>query len=138
MSHLEELLELPVQTNMRLDPPTVSKSEPVAHVVTLMVREDIGAVIVVEEDRPVGIITERDVLDKVMRPGKTMDRTLAGAVMSEPLFSIEIDRPMREALKIMAEKDIRRLAVTENGALVGLVSERRLLEVAFLVTETDS
>jgi CBS domain-containing protein len=41
---------------------------------------------------------------------------------------------MREALKLMRDSDIRRLAVTQDGSLVGVITERRLLEVAFLVT----
>jgi CBS domain-containing protein len=47
--------------------------------------------------------------------------------MSTPLVSIESDRPIKEAIDLMRQQNIRRLAVTENDALVGLVTERRLL-----------
>ena len=48
--------------------------------------------------------------------------------MSQPILSIEADCSLKEALKLMRTENVRRLAVTENEALVGIVSERRLLE----------
>lgn len=92
-----------------------------------MVDNDIGAVIVVEKDRPIGIITERDVLERVIMRNKNVYKTTAKEVMSQPLISIEMDRPIKEALKLLQKHQIRRLAVTDNATLVGLVTERRLL-----------
>ncbi len=129
-SYLVELLNLPVKTNMKLDPPTASPLDAVSKIVDTMVRENVGAVIVVEDNRPVGIITEKDVLERVIKPQKDFEITLVGDVMSRPLITIEAGHPMREALEVMRENDIRRLVVTEKGALVGLTTERRLLEVA--------
>jgi CBS domain-containing protein len=119
---------------MRLNPPTASATDNIAAVITMMVKENIGAVIALEAERPIGIITEKDILDRVLNAGKDIERTLVGDVMSKPLLSIEANRPMREALKLMRDSDIRRLAVTQDGSLVGVITERRLLEVAFLVT----
>jgi len=99
-----------------------------------MIKDNIGAVVVVEKGRPVGIITEKDLLEKVIKPLKDMDLTLAGDTMSKPLITIESDRPMKEALELMRKHNIRRLVVTKEGALLGLVTERRFLEVAFLIT----
>jgi len=132
--HIEEILNLPVQTNMRPLPPTASLDDPVSVVVNTMVRENIGAVIIVDANNPAGILTEKDILDKVVNLKKDMSLTKARDVMSEPIFSIEQDRPIKEALKIMRQNNIRRLPVTKDGVVVGIVSERRLLEVAFLVT----
>ena len=131
--YLEELLNLPVQTNMRLMPPTVTASETVSIVVEKMIKENIGAVIIVEKDQPVGIITEKDVLEKVVKPQKDLGLTLAQEVMSKPLISIEANQSMKKALELMRKHEIRRLPVTKNGAPIGIISERRLLEVAFLV-----
>lgn len=82
--YLEELLNLPVQTNMRFTPPTVSSSDVVSTVVDMMIKENIGTIIVVEQDRSVGIITEKDVLERVIKPEKDLEFTLAGDVMSKP------------------------------------------------------
>lgn len=132
--YLADLMNLPVQTNMRVMVPTVSPSDPISVAVDKMIKQNIGAVVAVEDGRPVGMITEKDVLERVVKPQKDMDKTLVKDVMSKPLISIEADRPMREALDLMRKHIIRRLAVTKEGALVGLITERRLLQVAFLVT----
>ena len=120
-------LSSPVSDCMRI-PVTASPSESVFNVLANMVVKDIGAIIVVEKERPVGIITEKDVLRRVILCGKDVDATRAKDVMSTPLISIEADRPIKEALELMRKNKIRRLAVTKNDALIGLVTERRLLE----------
>ena len=129
-SNFEALLRLPVRSNMKIDPPRVPLDARISEVVGLMMGEDVGAVIVVEDGRPLGIITEKDLLGRVVRPGRDFDATPAGAVMSEPLITIEAGRPISEALEVLRENSIRRLVVTDGGALVGLTTERRLLEVA--------
>ena len=129
-SNSEALLNLPVESNMKVDPPTTSPKAPISDVVDAMMEEDVGAVIVVEDDKPVGIITEKDVLSRVVKLGKDFESTLAEAVMSGPLITIEARRPISEALEVLRESNIRRLVVTDGGVLVGLTTERRLLEIA--------
>jgi CBS domain-containing protein len=106
---------------------TVSPSEPVSGITYMMVREDIGAVIVLDKGHPIGIITEKDILDRVVLPGRDVYKTLAKDVMSKPVISINANSMLKEALNQMKKKKIRRLAVLEDGILVGLVTERRLL-----------
>ena len=132
--YIEEILNLPVQTNMRSLPPTASLDDPVSVVVNKMVGENIGAVIIVDENKPVGILTEKDILDKVVNLKKDLSLTKTRDVMSEPILSIEADHPVKEALDLMRRNNIRRLPVTKDGVMVGIVTERRLLEVAFLIT----
>ena len=62
---------------------------------------------------------------------KNVYTTRANDVMSKPLISIESDRSVREAMELMRKHNIRRLAVTTNGTIAGLVTERRL-SVKFL------
>lgn len=121
-------LNLPVSVNMRQPPVTVSLSESVSNLMFKMINENIGAVVVVNNGRAVGIITEKDVLKRGIMSGKDIYETRAKDVMSEPLVSIEADRPIKEALELMRKHSIRRLAVTKNEVLVGLLTEKRLLE----------
>ena len=121
-------LNLPVSVNMRQPPVTVSPSDTVSSLMFKMMNENIGALLVVDEEKAIGIITERDVLKRVIMNGKNVYETKADDVMSKPLISIEADCPIKEALELMREKNIRRLAVTKNRSLVGLVTEKRLLE----------
>jgi len=134
--YIEDMLNIPVGEGCELvlAPITVSKSDSATIVVEKMIKENIGAVIVVENDKPVGIITEKDMLAKVIRPRNDMHLTLAEDIMSKPIISIEFDRSMKEALELMRENEIRRLVVTNEEAFWGLITERRLLELAFLVT----
>ncbi len=127
-NHARVPLNLPVSVTMRQPPVTVSPSATVADVMFQMRNENIGAVIVVDDGQPVGIITEKDVLRRAILEGKDVYTTRAQEVMSTSLLTIEADRPIKEALELMRAKTIRRLAVTKHGALVGLVTERRLLE----------
>lgn len=127
------MLQIPVEKGDRT-PVTVSMSDSVSVLVNKMVKENIGALVVVEKGKPVGIITEKDVLERVMKLEKDMNQTLAKDVMSKPLISIESDRPMKEALELMQKHNIRRIVVTKKGKLRGLITERRLLHAAFLVT----
>jgi CBS domain-containing protein len=123
-------LNLPVSECMRI-PVTASPSEFISNVLGNMVIKDIGAVIVVEKERPVGIITEKDVLERVIMQNKNVYSTMAKDVMSKPVVTIEDSHTIKEAIELMRKHNIRRLAVTMNGVLVGLVTERRL-SVKFL------
>ena len=125
-----DVLNLSVETNMRPQPPVVSPQESISHVMELMTRENIGSVVVSERDALLGIVTEKDILHKVLRLGKDPDLTLANDAMSKPLITIESDRTINEALSLLEKHSIRRLAVTRGGLLIGLTTERRLLEIA--------
>ena len=133
--YIEEMLNFPVEEGceLKLAPITVSKSDSAATLVKKMIKENVGAVVVVEEGGPIGIITETDLLDKVIKPLKDMNLTLAGDMMSQPVISLEFDRPMKEAIDLLRNHNIKRVVVTKDGAFFGLVTERRFIEIAFLV-----
>jgi len=94
-----------------------------------MVRDDVGAAVVVEGGRTVGIITEKDILERVLLPEKNIHQTFVKDVMTKSPISIDVDRPIKEVLDLMRKHKIRRLIVTENDTLFGLVTERRILKL---------
>ena len=118
-------LHAPVSECMR-KPVTVSPSESASSLLASMVVNDIGAVIVVEKGIPIGIITEKDVLERVIMKNKNVYATTANDLMSKPLIAIESNHPIKEAIELMRKHNIRRLVVTTKGVLVSLVTERRL------------
>jgi len=92
----------------------------------LMVEKDIGSVVVTREDKMVGIITERDVVKKICVDHECALMKVAD-VMSSPLVTIDGGATLGEAADKMAAKKIRRLLVTEEGEIAGLVTERDIM-----------
>lgn len=133
--YIEDMLSIPAgeACELKLEPITVSMSDSATALVKKMVKYNTGAVVVVDRGRAVGIVTENDLLAKVIKPLKDMNQTLAGDVMSKPIVGIEYDRSMKEAMELMREHDVGRLVVTKEGAYFGLITERRFLEIAFLI-----
>ncbi|MEM1582515.1 MAG: CBS domain-containing protein [Candidatus Bathyarchaeia archaeon] len=117
-----------VESVMRSPPVTVLFSDSVSIAIEKMISNNIGAIIVISGGNPVGIITERDIIEKVTRVGRDPNKIRAEEVMSSPLISIEADKTIRDALILMRDRKIRRLGVTRRGRLIGIVTERRLLD----------
>ena len=130
-AYLKEVLSLSVETNMRAAPPTIPALDATSKVMELMTRENVGSIVVVENNQPVGIVTEKDMLQRVLKPGKNLDLTPVMDVMSKPLVTIDAERTVADALEMLHRHNIRRLIVTRGGTLVGLTTERRLLEIAY-------
>lgn len=89
--------------------------------------EKTGALLVTEQGKPVGVVTETDLVRKGLAEQLDAGRESVRRVMSRPIITIEIDRTAHEASDLMAEKGIRHLAVTEEDRIVGLLSVRDLL-----------
>ncbi|WP_092103513.1 CBS domain-containing protein [Pontibacter chinhatensis] len=87
-----------------------------------MVAQDVGALLVVNEGRFVGIFTERDYARKVILKGKASRQTLVREIMSEHPASVTPDDTVENCMKLMTQKYIRHLPVMEGNKLVGLVS----------------
>lgn len=125
---------------MRFDPPTVSPRDPIFEIIDLLVRKNIGAVIAVEGGLPLGIVTERDIINRVLQPMRDVEETLVEDVMTSPVIAVESNQSIKEALELLDENNIRRLPVIRDGELIGITTERRLLETAhstYLVSSRD-
>ncbi|MEM1557635.1 MAG: CBS domain-containing protein [Thermoproteota archaeon] len=117
---VEEVMSFPILT--------VNPDESVRAAVVKMVEHDISSLIVVdEENRDIGIITERDVIEKVVAKNKDPDSVKVREVMSNPLKKISSDSSIIEALEKMRRSKIKKLGVEREGKLVGIVSERDLV-----------
>jgi CBS domain-containing protein len=112
---------------MRCPPVTALFSDTLSSIAEKMVTCNIGSVIVMSGDAPTGIITERDIVRRIVIERRDPDQTLAQAVMSSPLVTIEADKSVTEALQLMRNMGIRRLVVVQDDKLVGIVTKRRLL-----------
>ena len=112
---------------------TCAQDASIQVVADLMRRLHVGDVIVVDANqppRPVGIVTDRDLVVELIAEGAELDTVCAGDVMSWELVSIDVNANVTEALQSMRVNGIRRLPVIERGRLIGQVSRRDLLEAA--------
>ncbi|MGQ9542560.1 MAG: CBS domain-containing protein [Candidatus Bathyarchaeia archaeon] len=109
---------------------TVMEDEYVVKAAQLMDSHRIGGVIVVDgKNKPVGIITERDLATRVVARNLQPANVKVSEVMSKPLATIDGEASIREVAKKMSKLEIRRLAVLSRGELVGIVTSKDILNV---------
>ena len=119
---VEEIMTSPVVT--------VSASMSVEETLHLMREKKIHSV-VVEPDRPggaYGIMTQRDVLRKVVAADRPLFNVTVGDLMSSPLITVSPDTPIKQASIIMLDANIRRAVVMKDGRLVGIVSDTDIFQ----------
>lgn len=104
---------------------TVDITERVEEALRLMVKFDIGSIIVVDREKPVGIITERDITRAALR-GDTLLKLPARSLMSRPLQTVTSDMEIWRAFETMLKLGVRRLPILENDKLAGIVTEKDL------------
>jgi CBS domain-containing protein len=109
---------------------TVDEDAPANRVAELMDKHDLGCIIVTtKQEKPVGIITERDLVLRVLTKNVKPDTLKAGEVMTTPLITIEPDATITETARRMSRLNIRRLGVVYKGQLVGIISSKDVLGV---------
>jgi CBS domain-containing protein len=101
---------------------TIDENASVKKAVDIMNRADISCVIATRKGKAVGIITERDILKRIVAEGKNAEKTKVKQVMSTPLITISPDTDVEEAAHLMFEKKIKKLAVIDQNRLEGLIS----------------
>ena len=94
----------------------------------LMASKNVGAVMVVEEERLIGIFTERDALVRVIAKGRDTQTTLLADVMTPEPQTVDPDKSFGYALLMMHEQGFRHVPVIENGKPIGIVSSRNALD----------
>ena len=101
---------------------TVGPRQSVYEVLSLMAEKNIGALVVVEGDRVVGVVSERDYARKVIQIGKSSRETEVEEIMGAPPVTVTSATTVGECLALMTGRFLRHLPVVEDGRLVGLVS----------------
>jgi len=101
----------------------VSHDTPVSEVARIMATDDVGAVPVGRDDRLVGMITDRDIVLRVVARKRDPEKTRAEEIMTEGIVFCRADESVEDAIYLMEQKKIRRLPVIdENRRLVGMLS----------------
>ncbi len=106
---------------MTPNPVTVDPQATLKEVATLMLEQDIGAVLVMEGEQPRGIITDRDIVIRAVAYGHDYGTPVTDYTTGD-VFTMEADTSVEDAAREMAQRQLRRLPVTEHGRIVGIVS----------------
>lgn len=101
---------------------SVSPSDSVYKAIAMMAEKQVGALLVLFEDKIVGIVSERDYARKVILKGHNSKDTTVAEIMSSPVIVVTPDHTLVECMKIITEHRIRHLPVLEHERLVGVIS----------------
>jgi CBS domain-containing protein len=113
-----------IRDAMTSNPSNVEMSSSVVEAARLMKSEDVGSIPVTEGDRLVGIVTDRDIAIRVVAEGKDVQSVTVGEIASKELVTVDPQQDLDEALRLMAQHQVRRLPVVEeDGRLVGILAQ---------------
>jgi CBS domain-containing protein len=108
---------------MTENPSSCERSTSVAEAAKVMARENVGSVPVVEDGRLVGVVTDRDLVVRVLAEGRDPQSTTVGEIASSELVTLSPDDGLDQALQLLARHQVRRLPVVEGERLVGIVAQ---------------
>jgi len=109
---------------MSANPCAIDASKPVAYAAKMMKQEDVGLAPIVEGDRLVGALTDRDIVTRVVAEDRDPQSVPVREVASTDLVTIDPQQDLDEALRLMASNQVRRLpVVAEDGRLVGVLAQ---------------
>jgi predicted transcriptional regulator len=108
---------------------TTKRDSTVEEAVKLMSEHEIGCLIVTENDNPIGILTERDLLNRILVISQDLKRIRVEEVMSAPLVSVEPNVLIGDVSRLMFQKNIKKMPIVKKGKLLGLVTLTDILRI---------
>ena len=115
-------MSLKLEDVMVEDVITVEEKATIKKAVELMNKHEIGCLIVVKKGKPAGIVTERDMLKRILQESKDPEKIKVNEIMSKPLIVGKPQMDIEDAVKLMFKRNIKKLPVADEGHLVGLVT----------------
>lgn len=116
-----------VKDAMSTDIKSVGRDTNMRAVVDMMLEFDISSVVIVQNNRPVGIVTHKDVLLKLVKTNLNPIAVTVGQVMSTPVTTIDENASLEEAARLMTRKGVKKLPVVRDDKLVGVVTSMDLV-----------
>ncbi len=120
---------------MNPSPVIINKKASVLDATKEMKSEKVGSIIIVENGKPIGVLTESDILRKIVAEEKDPSKICVEEVMSKPIITISPDASIEEAVRIMGKHKIRRLPVVDKDKLVGMVTEKDIMQFSPLLLD---
>ena len=125
-----------VRTFVKTDPLMIDANESVLKAAQMMRERGAGNILVLIKGEPKGILTERDVLNRVAADDLISSTVSVRKIMTSPMISIEADEPLSEGVKLMAKHRIRTVFVTDHGRPLGLLNMRSIVGDQFKVARS--
>jgi signal-transduction protein with cAMP-binding, CBS, and nucleotidyltransferase domain len=122
---------VPIGEVMKRNPTMISIEATVAMAAKVMCQEEVGSVIILEHNKPIGIVTEEDINCKVVAKDLKPSKVHVNEIMSTPLITVSADKTVGDAAHMMVKHKVRRLPVVdEQNTVIGTVTVRDLLTVS--------
>ena len=106
----------------------VKPEDSVKKAVKLLSAKGIGCLIVTENDKPVGILTERDVLNRIVIPSLSTEKTKVKQIMTKKLISLDSEKNIADAANLLEKNKIKKLPIIEKGKLAGIITMTDLMK----------
>jgi CBS domain-containing protein len=127
----EVIVKEAMKANLAIVKPTTS----VLDAAKIMKKRKLGNILIVEKKRPIGILTESDILRKIVAEGKNAKDIQVKNVMSTPVIVIDPYVTLEEAMKTMGKCNVRRLPVIENNELIGIITQKDISSISPILHE---
>ena len=127
----EIIVKEAMKTNLAMVKPITT----ILEAAKIMKKRKIGNVIIVEKEQPIGILTESDILKKVVAEGKNVNDVIVKDVMTTPIVVIDPYVTLEEAMETMGKCNVRRLPVTENDKLIGIITQKDISRMSPILHE---
>jgi signal-transduction protein with cAMP-binding, CBS, and nucleotidyltransferase domain len=122
---------VPIGEVMKRNPTMIDITATVAKAAKVMCQEGVGSVIILDHNKPIGIVTEEDINCKVVAKDLKPSKVHVNEIMSTPLITVSADKTSGDAARMMVKNKVRRLPVVdERDKVIGIVTVRDLLSVS--------
>lgn len=118
-----EISEITSQAGMKLPAVTASETQTVSELVSMVLNNGVNSILITKNDKPMGIISDRDLLKEVVERKKNPEKTLTKDLDYTPLLTLDDGQTMTDALKSMRTKNAKRVAVVKDGQLMGMLTQ---------------
>jgi sugar-specific transcriptional regulator TrmB/CBS domain-containing protein len=118
-----DIAEISSQAGTRLPTVEIPATETLANTVDKMLENNVNSVLILDNQRPIGVISDRDLLREIVDEHKDPLQTVAKSLNYTPLIILHPDESMIDAMKIMSKKTFKRAAVVKNNQLIGMLTE---------------
>jgi signal-transduction protein with cAMP-binding, CBS, and nucleotidyltransferase domain len=129
-TYVNNLMPLLVRELMSRKVNKIDEKKTVYHAAKQMAKERRGYVVVVRKNKPVGILTDSDILEKVISKGRDPKKVKVSEVMSSPIITISPNDEIVEASRLMRKNSIKRIPVVEKGKLIGIITDNDIARVS--------